>query len=190
MRVLVAGGAGYIGSFVVRRLLGQGHEVSVLDSLRTGSRRALPDDVPLDVVDVRDAEKVEATFRAFAPEAVIHLAALKSAAESVRRPDLYYDVNVTGTAGLLRAALKSDVERFVFSSSCAVYGSPQICPVAEHTVPSPESPYGETKLASERMLGWYARPTSMRYASLRYFNVAGAAADASLGSSPTSSPAS
>ncbi|MCX4850454.1 UDP-glucose 4-epimerase GalE [Streptomyces sp. NBC_00893] len=180
MRVLVTGGAGYIGSFVVRHLLGQGHEARVLDNLSTGTGRAVPD-VPLDVVDIRDADKVEAVLAAFSPEAVIHLAALKSSAESVRSPHLYYDVNVTGTAGMLRAALQHDVKRFVFSSSCAVYGNPQICPVDERTAPCPQSPYGETKLTGERMLGWYARSAGMRYASLRYFNVAGAAPDASLG---------
>ncbi|CAM5587140.1 UDP-glucose 4-epimerase GalE (plasmid) [Streptomyces viridifaciens] len=180
MRVLVTGGAGYIGSFLVRWLLAQGHTVRVLDNLSTGRREAIPD-VPVDVFDVRDSDAVSAITRNFAPEAIIHLAGVKSSAESVQRPHVYYDINVTGTAVLLRAAVLHGVERFVFSSSCAVYGSPQVCPVDERTAPRPQSPYGDTKLACERMLDWHARVSGMRFASLRYFNVAGAAEDGSLG---------
>lgn len=180
MRVLVAGGAGYIGSFVVKLLVARGHEVRVFDNLSTG-RRAAVGDVAIDVGDVRSAELVAAKTRAFQPEAVIHLVGLKSVAESVRSPGIYYDVNVQGTKNLLQAAIECGVRRFVFSSSCSVYGTPHVCPVDERAATRPLSPYGETKLAAERMVRWFAQAGGMLHTSLRYFNVAGAAADCSLG---------
>ncbi|MFI5888421.1 UDP-glucose 4-epimerase GalE [Streptomyces sp. NPDC051554] len=180
MRVLVTGGAGYVGSFIVRRLLRHNHEVQVIDNLSTGRREAVPE-VPLHVVDIRKSDALKEIFSAFAPQAVIHLAGLKSSAESVAHPAKYYDVNVIGMAKLLHVAAAHNVERFIFSSSCAVYGNPEVCPVDEQTPLHPESPYGETKLAGERMLQWHALASQMHYASLRYFNVAGAAKDGSLG---------
>ncbi|ANZ39731.1 UDP-glucose 4-epimerase GalE [Lentzea guizhouensis] len=180
MRVLITGGAGYIGSFVVRELKQRDHEILVFDNLSTGRGQAVPD-VPLVVADIRDRAEVDRAVGRFRPDAVMHFAALKSPAESMREPGLYYDVNVVGTANLLSAATAHGVRRFVFSSSCAVYGTPQVCPVDERAPLRPESPYGETKVACERMLGWIAGSHGMAHASLRYFNVAGAAEDGSLG---------
>jgi UDP-glucose-4-epimerase GalE len=180
MRVFVSGGAGYIGSFVVRTLLSRGHEVHALDDLSTGERSSIGE-TSLTVGDIRDAAIVRAAMRDFGPSAVIHLAALKSPAESVGNPARYYDVNVNGTRVLLESALSCDVTRFVFSSSCSVYGNPRACPVDERAVPRPESPYGETKLVGERMTRWFAQTKGMHHVSLRYFNVAGAAPDATLG---------
>ncbi|WP_199577186.1 UDP-glucose 4-epimerase GalE [Streptomyces sp. CRB46] len=180
MRVLVTGGAGYIGSFVARTLLSRGHTVHVLDDLSTGNRSAIGE-TPITVGDIRDTGAVKAAMRSSRPSAVIHLAALKAVAESVADPGRYYDVNVNGTRVLLEEALNFDVTRFVFSSSCSVYGTPQTCPVDEQVVTRPESPYGETKLVGERMTRWFAQTKGMHHVSLRYFNVAGAASDASLG---------
>ncbi|MFI2077594.1 UDP-glucose 4-epimerase GalE [Streptomyces triculaminicus] len=180
MRVLVTGGAGYVGSFTVRRLLAAGHEVAVIDNLSTGRREAVQG-CRLHVVDIRDLTGMGPTFEEFRPEAVIHFAALKSSEESLRDISTYFGVNVTGTQNVLALCARSGVERFVFSSSCAVYGTPQICPVDETAPVRPESPYGETKYLCERMIASYGQATGMRYANLRYFNAAGAADDASLG---------
>ncbi|MFJ9546945.1 UDP-glucose 4-epimerase GalE [Streptomyces erythrochromogenes] len=180
MKVLVTGGAGYVGSFTVRRLLQAGHEVVVVDNLSTGRREAVGA-CPLHVVDIRDLTAVGAVFEGFRPDAVVHFAALKSSEESLRDISTYFDVNVTGTQNLLALCARTQVRRFVFSSSCAVYGTPQICPVDESAPARPESPYGETKYLCERMIASYAQATGMRYANLRYFNAAGAADDGSLG---------
>lgn len=180
MRVLVSGGAGYIGSFAVRGLLARGHEVLVLDNLSTGRREAVPGQ-RVEVVDVRDEPAVTRVVAGFEPDAVIHFAALKSPQESVARPGLYLDVNVTGTANLLDAATRHGARHFVLSSSCAVYGTPQVCPVDERAPARPVSPYGESKLISERLVERCARARGVRYANLRYFNAAGAALDGSLG---------
>ncbi|MGK3093575.1 UDP-glucose 4-epimerase GalE [Streptomyces sp. WAC01490] len=180
MRVLVTGGAGYVGSFTVRRLLAAGHEVVVLDNLSTGRREAVRD-CRLHVVNILDIAGMGTVFEEFRPEAVIHFAALKSSEESLRDINTYFSVNLTGTQNVLALCARTGVERFVFSSSCAVYGTPQICPVDETAPVRPESPYGETKFLCERVIASYAQATGMRYANLRYFNAAGAADDASLG---------
>ncbi|MCX5387342.1 UDP-glucose 4-epimerase GalE [Streptomyces sp. NBC_00083] len=180
MRVLVTGGAGYVGSFTVRRLLAAGHDVVVVDNLSTGRREAVRGGRLL-VADIRDIASMTPLFTEFRPEAVIHFAALKSSEESLRDISAYFAVNVTGTQNVLALCARTGVERFVFSSSCAVYGTPQICPVDETAPVRPESPYGETKYLSERMIASYAGTTGMRYANLRYFNAVGAADDASLG---------
>ncbi|MFE3765086.1 UDP-glucose 4-epimerase GalE [Streptomyces sp. NPDC059104] len=178
--MLLTGGAGYIGSFVVRELAARGHELLVIDNLSSGRAEAIPG-APLVVADIRDEGAVMAAFDRFRPDCVIHLAALKSPEESCQDPARYFDVNVTGTVNLLRAAHRYQVGRFVFSSSAAVYGTPQVCPVDETAPAAPQSPYGESKYVGERLVASQSASTGMRYACLRYFNVAGAAADASLG---------
>ncbi|MFJ6655977.1 UDP-glucose 4-epimerase GalE [Streptomyces sp. NPDC091377] len=180
MRVLVTGGAGYVGSFTVRDLLAAGHEPLVVDNLSSGRREAVAD-VPLTVADVRDKDGLREVFRRFRPRAVLHFAGLKSSQESLTDITTYYDVNVVGTHHVLAACADTGVERFVFSSSCAVYGTPPACPVDESAPIRPESPYGETKYLGERMIASYADVTGMRHASLRYFNAAGADPDRALG---------
>ncbi len=180
MRILVTGGAGYIGSHTARHLEERGDEVVVLDSLVTGHRAAVGH-LPLVVGDIRDADLVESTVRDRRIEAIVHFAALKSVEASVYDPFGYFDVNVAGTMSLARAAISGGADRLVFSSSCAVYGRPDRLPIDEGGGLAPENPYGETKLAAERLLHSLEAATGLRTIALRYFNAAGAADDGSTG---------
>jgi UDP-glucose-4-epimerase GalE len=180
MRILVTGGAGYIGSETARRLVAAGHDVVVFDDLRRGNRAAVGS-IPLIVGDVRDPDLVAGTLGRERIEAVIHFAALKSVEESVADPGAYFDVNVGGTLTVLRAMADAGVERFVFSSSCAVYGTPERSPVDETADLRPMNPYGESKLLAERLLPWFETAYGIRAGVLRYFNAAGAADDGEHG---------
>jgi len=177
---MVTGGAGYIGSITVRLLGERGYDAVVLDTMEFGNRAAISD-VPLVVGDTRDEALLERVFAEHAVDAVIHFAAYKNAGESMQLPERYFDNNVCATLGLLRGAQRAGIRHFVFSSSCAVYGTPSRLPVAESNELHPESPYGESKLMVEQMLRWFDTCHGLRYASLRYFNAAGAWPDASLG---------
>ena len=176
MKVLVTGGAGYIGSVIAARLLAAGHAVTVYDDLSRGHRRAVPDGAALVVADIRDSERVAAALAGGDCEAIVHMAALAEVAESVAFPERYHDVNVAGTEAVLTAALRAGVSRLVFSSTAAVYGAPERIPIDEESPLSPANPYGDTKLAAERLLGQAAAASGGRLATvaLRYFNAAGA----------------
>jgi UDP-glucose 4-epimerase len=174
MRVLVVGGAGYVGSLTVQELLAQGHEVVVLDSLVSGHAAAVPPEAELVVADARDDEALGRLFSARRLEAVLHFAAYTVASESVRHPGRYFANNVGSAICLLNACVAHDVGLFVFSSSAAVYGAPQSPPIVEQTPLRPINPYGESKAMVERLLPWYEAAHGLRYASLRYFNAAGA----------------
>jgi UDP-glucose 4-epimerase len=174
MRVLVTGGAGYIGSVVAEALLARGHGVVVYDNLARGHRDAVPDDAPLVVADVLDAATLGAELREHRIDGVVHLAGLSLVGESVTNPDRYYHVNVLGGLTLLDAMRAAGVGLLVFSSSAAVYGEPSKQPIEEDDPPAPTNPYGETKLALERAITWYGRAFNLRGVSLRYFNAAGA----------------
>ncbi|MFG3079588.1 UDP-glucose 4-epimerase GalE [Streptomyces parvulus] len=176
MSWLVTGGAGYIGAHVVRALADGGERVVVYDDLSTGSADRVPDGVPLVVGSVLDEALLEGVIRDHAVTGVVHIAGKKQVAESVERPLHYYRENVTGLATLLEAMVSARVDRLVFSSSAAVYGMPDVDLVTEDTPCLPLSPYGETKLAGEWLIDAAARAHGIRAASLRYFNVAGAAA--------------
>jgi UDP-glucose 4-epimerase len=171
---LVTGGAGYIGAHVVMAMRDGGEHVVVLDDLSTGNRTRIAG-VPLVEGSVLDRSLVERTMREHAVTGVVHIAAKKQVEESVRYPLLYYRVNVEGLCRLLDAASATGVGAFVFSSSAAVYGAPDVDLVREDADCRPVNPYGQTKLTGERMVADVARATGMRYALLRYFNVAGAA---------------
>ncbi len=186
MRVLVTGGAGYIGSETVRLLTTRGHKPVVLDTLERGHRAAV-DGASLVVGSVADAALVESTLRDHRIEAVIHFAALKSVEASFVDPAGYFGTNVGGSFALLGAMGRAGVPALVYSSSCAVYGTPSDLPVRETSELRPENPYGETKLLVERALRWFDG-AGIRSISLRYFNAAGAAFDGRHGEDWTDAP--
>ncbi|MEU7049614.1 UDP-glucose 4-epimerase GalE [Streptomyces eurythermus] len=175
MSWLVTGGAGYIGAHVVRTLIQGGEETIVYDDLSTGSADRVPEGTPLVVGSVLDADKLERTIRDHQVTGVVHIAAKKQVGESVERPLHYYRENVTGLQTLLEVMTATGADRIVFSSSAAVYGMPDVDLVTEDTPCAPMSPYGESKLIGEWLITAAARAHGLRAASLRYFNVAGAA---------------
>ncbi|WP_318218537.1 UDP-glucose 4-epimerase GalE [Streptomyces sp. SCL15-6] len=176
MSWLVTGGAGYIGAHVVRALVDGGESVVVYDDLSTGRADRVPAGVPLVVGSVLDGPLLEGAIRDHAVTGVVHIAAKKQVGESVEQPLRYYRENVTGLQTLLEAMTARGADRLVFSSSAAVYGMPDVDLVTEDTPCLPMSPYGETKLVGEWLINAAARAHGIRAASLRYFNVAGAAA--------------
>lgn len=173
MKLLVTGGAGYIGSIVAQQLLGAGHDVVVLDNLSRGHREAVPDGARLAEVDLLDAPAVhDAVAEGF--DGALHFAAYALVSESVAQPELYYRNNVVGSLNLLDALRAAGVKRLVFSSTCAVYGEPEKVPMDEATPTSPVNAYGASKLAVDGMIGDECRAHGLGAVSLRYFNVAGA----------------
>lgn len=180
MRVLVTGGAGYIGSHACKALANAGHTPIVYDNLSTGHRRSVKWG-PLEVGDIRDAARLDRVLAVHRPQAVMHFAALAYVGESMRQPGKYYDVNVGGTLSLITAMLRRDVRAMVFSSSCATYGVPDQLPITEDTPQRPINPYGFTKLAAEQMLADFGRSDGLRSVALRYFNAAGADPEGQLG---------
>jgi len=180
MRVLVTGGAGYIGSHTAALLRDRGDEVVVLDTLEHGHPAAVGAS-PLIVGDVGDRALVRDLLIDRRIEAVVHFAARKSVTESIADPGGYFATNTLGSLGLLRAMADTGVDRLVFSSTCAVYGTPSELPVTEASSLAPENPYGESKLLVERMLPWFEGTHGVRFVCLRYFNAAGAAADGTNG---------
>lgn len=174
MRVLVTGGAGYIGSVAVERLKDDGHDVAVLDSLWRGHPAALSAEVEVHEADLTDAAAVNAVVSAVAPDAVLHFAAAALVGESVADPARYFSINVVGSHNLLSAMRDAGVSRFVFSSTAAVYGTPTELPIQEDAPKAPINPYGRSKLMVEEMLEWHSTAYGLNYAVMRFFNVAGA----------------
>lgn len=174
MRVLVTGGAGYIGSVVAEELAKGGHEPIVYDSLYKGHREAILPDVDFVRADLADSKILRNTFATQRIDAVIHMAADSLVGESCVHPAKYYRNNIVTGLILLDAMREFEVSRIVFSSSAATYGQPEKQPIEETAPTNPTNPYGETKLAFERAMHWYTEAYALRYASLRYFNAAGA----------------
>lgn len=175
MNILVTGGAGYIGSVVVEELIKVNSRVTIFDNLEKGHLEFIPPEAELVKGDLRtDGEKLKETFRRNEIEAVIHLAAYSLIGESVENPAKYYYNNVIGGLNLLDAMKTSEIKKLVFSSTAAVYGEPEKQPITEADNLAPTNPYGETKLAFEKALYWYEKAYGLRFASLRYFNAAGA----------------
>jgi UDP-glucose-4-epimerase GalE len=180
VRVLVTGGAGYIGSHAVKALVSAGHGVVVLDDLSAGHPEAVRD-LPLVTARVHDTAAVRAALRTHRIDAVMHFAAWLDVGESVRQPARYYENNVTGSLALLEAMVAEGVGQLVFSSTCAVYGEPRTLPLTEDHPTAPVNAYGESKLVVERALGHFATAHGLRAIALRYFNAAGADPDGVLG---------
>ena len=180
MNVLVVGGAGYIGSHMVRRLADAGHRPVVLDNLSTGFSAAATT-APLVVGEMADSELVCQVLEDHSIDAVMHFAACALVGESVENPAKYYQNNIGATLSLLESMRRTGVKKIVFSSTCATYGVPRTIPISEREPQEPVNPYGFTKLACERMLSDYAHAYQFGYAALRYFNAAGAAPSGEIG---------
>jgi UDP-glucose 4-epimerase len=174
MNVLVTGGAGYIGGTVSTILMQAGHKVTVLDNLCHSKRHELPEGVDFVEADIADRPRVEALLRELKPDGILHFAALIEAGDSMRVPEVYFRNNTASTLALLEAMLATGVNKIVFSSTAAVYGEPKSTPILETADLAPTNPYGESKLLVEHMLRWFNKLHGLRYAALRYFNVAGA----------------
>jgi UDP-glucose 4-epimerase len=174
MKILVTGGAGYVGSIVVEELIKEGFEVVVLDNLQEGHRSAILPEAEFIKADINDIEAVDHVFKRFDIQAVMHLAADSLVELSMTDPKRYFQNNVVAGINLLNSMLKHDVKSFIYSSSAAVYGEPISLPIDETHPQMPLNPYGETKLMFERILKWYGKAYSIKHISLRYFNAAGA----------------
>jgi UDP-glucose-4-epimerase GalE len=180
-RVVVTGGAGYIGSHAVRALAEAGHDVAVVDDLSAGHAQAVPKGVTLVPARIHDHDAVKQLLIDHRADAVMHFAAWLAVGESVQNPIGYYQNNVTGTLSVLAAMREAGVKRFIFSSTCAVYGEPASVPIVETLPKNPINPYGETKLTIERALPHLERADGIRWIALRYFNAAGAHPDGTMG---------
>jgi UDP-glucose-4-epimerase GalE len=184
LKILVTGGAGYIGSHTCKALAAAGYEPVVLDNLSAGHRWAVKWG-PLIVGDIADRPLVMKTLKRFNVSAVIHFAAHGYVGESVQQPRKYFDNNVSKTLALLDSLLDASIDKVVFSSSCATYGIPRKLPIAEDHPQNPINPYGASKLFVENVLNWYERTYRLRYTNLRYFNAAGADPDGEIGEDHT-----
>ena len=176
MKILVVGGAGYIGSICAELLLDEGHEVVIFDNLTEGHRRAVDARAAFIEGDLANRQKIEAAFSKTRPDAVMHFAASALVGESMRDPSKYFRNNIANGLNLLDALVATGVPRIIFSSTCAIFGPPERLPIDETLPPSPINPYGESKLAFEKILRWYDQIHSLKVVSLRYFNAAGASA--------------
>jgi UDP-glucose 4-epimerase len=174
MKVLVTGAAGYIGSVVTEQLVEQGHHVVALDNLANGHSAAIHPDADFVKIDLLDGERIELLLKADHVDAVVHLAAEALIDVSMRNPGMFYRANVVGGLNLLEAMVRTGITRMVFSSTAATYGEPESSPIDENSKQTPVNPYGETKLAFEKMLEWYHRAFGLKYVTLRYFNACGA----------------
>jgi UDP-glucose 4-epimerase len=174
MKVLVTGGAGYIGGTVAAILMRAGHSVTIVDNLCHAKADAVPAGAEFVEADIADRPRIEALLRGLRPDGVLHFAALIEAGESMQKPEIYFRNNTASTLALLEAMHATGVNRLVFSSTAAVYGEPKSTPIEETAELAPTNAYGESKLLVEHVLRWLNRIHGLRYASLRYFNVAGA----------------
>ncbi len=181
MKILVTGGAGFIGGATIRELLRAGHEVTVFDNLCCGHKEILPPGIKLIIGDLRNFKEIDFALSTEAFDAVMHFAAFTIVPESIENPRKYFDNNVMASINLLNAMVDHGVKRFVFSSTAATYGDPQNVPVTEAEPTKPTNAYGESKLIVEQYLKWYGLAYGIKYVCLRYFNAAGADMDNDIG---------
>lgn len=181
MKLLVLGGAGYIGSHTATEILDNGHEVVIADNLVTGYREAIPEKATFYQGDLRDKDFLVDLLNKEKVDAVIHFAAFSLVGESVTNPLKYYENNLYGTKVLLDAMIETGVDKIVFSSTAATYGEPENIPILESDRTCPTNPYGETKLAMEKMISWAAKAHGLHFVSLRYFNACGAHKSGKIG---------
>lgn len=184
MKVLVSGGAGYIGSHAVRQLLRNGYEPVVLDNLSKGHRQAIKD-IPFFEGDLLDKSSLQRFFKTYKVDAVMHFAAHSLVGESMQKPYMYYENNVVGSLNLFKAAMDAGVDKFIFSSTAAVYGQPDIVPITEDCEKLPLNVYGRTKLVIENILSDFSATYGIKYKALRYFNAAGADETGDIGEDHT-----
>jgi len=188
MKILVTGGAGYIGSHFVKFLRKNNYDVVVFDNLSRGHKEAVPSDVAFEQVDILDYEGLISALSKYNIDAIVHFAAFAYVGESVENPLLYYQNNVVGSFTLIRAAVEKGIGKFVFSSTCSLYGNPEKVPISESESVKPINPYAETKLAIEKMLHDVETAHGMKYTALRYFNAAGDDPDGEIGESHDPEP--
>ena len=188
MKILVTGGAGYIGSHVVKRLLSKNYEVVVLDNLSRGHKEAIPANVVFEQVDLLQYDNLVSVIKSHRIESVIHFAAFAYVGESVENPGLYYSNNVTGSINLINALHKNNIRKIVFSSTCSLYGNPVNIPISENESLKPINPYAKTKFMIENVLNDFDNSFNLKYAALRYFNAAGADFDTQIGESHNPEP--
>lgn len=181
MKVLVTGGAGYIGSQMVRQLIERGDEVVVFDNLEGGQKKAIPQQATFVVGDIHDQKALVSLFSQHKFDSVMHFAGVISMAESMENPHKYFYNNTFGALSLFETMVKNRVKKLIFSSTAGVYGDPLHTPIKEDDPKNPTNPYGESKLMVERMLSWYDKSYNLRSISLRYFNAAGASLDGNFG---------
>ncbi len=181
MKIAVLGGAGYIGSHTVRELCGRGHSVTVIDNLQTGYRASVDARAEFLCGDIRDKDFLRGAFVGAGFDAVIHFAACSLVGESVTDPLKYYNNNVGGAIALLEVMVEAGIDKIVFSSTAATYGEPERIPILEDDRTCPTNPYGETKLAMEKMFRWVGDAHGIRFVSLRYFNACGADESGEIG---------
>lgn len=176
MKILVVGGAGYIGSVCAELLLDQGHGVTIFDNLSEGHRRAVDPRAEFVEGDLVDQQSIEKILAKQQPDAVMHFAANALVGESMQNPSKYFRNNIANGLNLLDAMISAGVAKIIFSSTCAIFGPPERVPIDETMTPRPINPYGESKLAFEKILRWYGEIHGLKFVSLRYFNAAGASA--------------
>jgi UDP-glucose 4-epimerase len=174
MKILVVGGAGYIGSVCAELLLNEGHDVAIFDNLTEGHRRAIDERAEFTEGDLADAAGTQSMLGRIRPDAVMHFAANALVGESMENPSKYFRNNIANGLNLLDAMVATGIGRFVFSSTCAIFGPPERVPIDEEVPKNPINPYGESKLAFEKILKWYGAIHGLKFVSLRYFNAAGA----------------
>ncbi len=181
--ILITGGAGYIGSHFVKEILKGNKDVVVFDNLSRGNRKSIPKNISFEKVDIQNYEQLKSAMSKYKIDSIVHFAAFAYVGESVEKPGLYYQNNVVGSFNLIRAGVETGIKKFVFSSTCSLYGNPNKIPINESTLPNPINPYAKSKFMAENILDDMSKVNGFKYASLRYFNAAGDDFEGEIGES-------